>query len=395
MPLWFDNTGLHCVGRVLDRRAQGTLDVDGFLQFASYLVFSDAVHVNAFEQIAVGARTAEVCDALAEFGLPPDALVRCAATRDEFLLACDQAADVCLHWIDLTFRPSEDSSTVVPEMPRREWDLRQLLDEAVRGTRDEEWVTKFEREEGAHPATLASLYMVTRNAALRDATQGVVNSTIWTREDTGRLDTYFRVFLNDMLARQHGAIYAPSVDRARRVRTERKLVVDLVLRQLDRVAAARSLDTTALPALVRLLLQRGHGEPEGIIEAALEQREKTQVLRAWVGQLAAKLDLDPEQGFAEVCKKVEELGRDTFRAMRLVLPTGSPVSAELSVWGAANPPVEPVLAIPLRGLQWAWGGRGRRRALVLSELADAAAFVAEGDAYYEKLVRISQASRGT
>jgi hypothetical protein len=191
---------------VFDGRAKSATDVDGFLQFAEYLALSDTIYVNAFEPPAIATRTADICETIRTLGVLPDALARSAGSREDYLLACDQAAVLCQDEINVTFMRTVGNPPVTPEMPQPQFDLQQRLIDAVQGELDDSSVAVLERVDGVHPATLASLYMITRSPDLRDAAhQMVAEGPHWSSYDTSRLDTYCRIFLNDILARQLGA----------------------------------------------------------------------------------------------------------------------------------------------------------------------------------------------
>jgi hypothetical protein len=167
--------------------------------------------------------------------------------------------------------------------------------------------------------------------------------------------------------------------------------MNLLLRQFDAAVVARSLETTTIPALTRILLTRGRGEPAGIIDAALWVRERTNALRQWMGCLSAKLDIDPIQGYTDACKQVEALGRELSSTLGLS-PSPSAVSIELSVWGAGVPGSGKLGIHPGSLVRLLTGGRHRKRAAVLSELAAIGSAADASGAYYDRLTRLAHAS---
>ena len=92
MRILIDNTGVHSVGRCLEKTAKGEVDVLGSLQFAKQLIFCDTLLIGSYEHGEVTERTNRVFDVLLSIGIEHNTIERVNITEQDWVLGCLKTA---------------------------------------------------------------------------------------------------------------------------------------------------------------------------------------------------------------------------------------------------------------------------------------------------------------
>ena len=92
MRILIDNTGVHSVGRCLEKTAKGEVDVLGSLQFAKQLIFCDTLLIGSYEHGEVTERTNRVFDVLLSIGIEHNTIERVNITEQDWVIGCLKTA---------------------------------------------------------------------------------------------------------------------------------------------------------------------------------------------------------------------------------------------------------------------------------------------------------------
>ncbi len=395
MQLWIDNTGLQSAGLCLEGRARPAHDYDirGLLQLATLLIYGNRISLNGFEDKIVADRTKEMVDRLRELGIAKDILSISPITEVEYALACRTAADSVAP--DLTNNYNPDDFRLVgaepPDLPRGV------------AKRQVNYVTlAYEREGSAklHAVEKTALrdkaigaieYMMACSPHLRKAVTQIlkVNPSF---EDARcyDLNVLLRYHLNDALAEQSFAKYAPAIGRAELVARRNQYILTSIGGLLDNTAAELrsklSSEPLGTPSMVVALLHRSKGEPQGVLTAALEFREHSKALRNTLERLAAKyLDDTPETRF-EIQAEINELGAQLRRDVGLD-KRATLLGAVDVKWALGTVPIPSISSKEI--VRWVLERKKKRQTAVLTELVKASAYSDTSSELYEKLRKTS------
>lgn len=386
MPIWIDNTGLHSVGRALDSIARGPVDVDGLLQFATLLIFSDRIQISEYEANEIARTTREYCHGLFSLGVSADSLVISPITSDNYWAACLEAAEICAEQLPFTFDASAGPTVGMhPDMPSSELTEQMGIIRSV-GTcyPEDEEVERLASSQELRKATFAVRYMLLKSRNLRDEVEKIVNRVLPSDVDAiARLEAHIRMYLNYALARQQGALCAPAVARARTIRNHRQNVVGMVLGRLDETLASLGRGSLGFPSVVSALLKRSKGDPQGLMYETLVLRDLAAPFRDWAARLANAHDVETPEGYLSVRREIEQMVHDARVALKLGYSEPSVGAIELSVeWGL------PSLGISAATLSEHVRRFFRRKTIViLTEISRWAIFPDDEGTYYVRLLQ--------
>jgi hypothetical protein len=107
MNTFIDNTGLHSAFRALEGQAKGSSDIQGLLQFATFLVFSHSISINGFETHNIGNRTKEIKEVLIDLGLNKNTLSIIPFEEDDYFKTCEIVAESISKDLEISFNPTD------------------------------------------------------------------------------------------------------------------------------------------------------------------------------------------------------------------------------------------------------------------------------------------------
>ncbi len=370
MRYWIDNTSLHAVGRCMDGRGQGELDVSALLQFATQIVFVDTVQFGLFEISSVRARSAQVHESLSTLGVHGSFVKPHEFSISEFASACHSAAEELasdLEWTAFTERPTgtsflalahPDQSTLDPRILD---DLHRLIVGSV-GEDEIDTILKGTLQE--KKAAGSDEYMLAASQPLRTILNEIASTGHWTRDDSGLFTVYSRFYLNQQLARRRGVVYAPSVARSRIVHQSIQTLLAGLTLEVGRIALECEPVLLEVPSIADILVRRGRSDPIGIIEEAVSARESTASLRAYLSSWILEGDMNSNE-WRSARKEISELALAVRRDLGLAKAPILLDAIELSGFG-----LTPKIRV---GKLWEWLQYTitRRRITALSEFAKA------------------------
>lgn len=385
MRLWIDNTGLHATGMSLNQAARAESDVHGLLQMATYLIFSDALLLNNYEDDFVRDRTVQFTQQLTELGLEADVIVECPYDAVSYASACRHAAETAAIDIEDAFVPvgKEIAGVVFGDIRAKtneaEKDLHQFLHHRA-SIKDLEILVKsaiYENKSGK-----AVEYMFASSESLRDKIYRCVgNENPWTLGHTHQLNAFLRFYLNDTLAGLECAKYAPAVPRAKVVRRQNDMVIQKLLKELDEAVQLARGFSLMVPAVASYLVQRANGDPSGIIQESLRLREHATLLRGWLSTQIDKLNLEKTRDLKAAKEAIADLGAALRR--ELGIQKKATLRDALDVQFLLGVPVPSLSGVKLA--QWVKERAEAKRIAVLTEISDFAVHPVREDHKYWKL----------
>ena len=385
MKLLLDNTGFQAAGLALARQGRpGSYDTRELLQLATFIIFSDQLVVGGFEATESEARSQEVANHLSHLGVDTDILELPSLSAHTFIDVCHSAARQCAADFEDTFRP--DHSSVLGLFPaaltRSTVDSRaRKMRELLRKRTSDATISEIAEEGIVQRKTGAVLYMLAASPELREAVRRALKGKRLTRAILDRLDVFCRSYVNDALASNSAALYAPAVARAEIVRRETEYLVGRLTRAVDDIAAELKGAPLGIPSMQSYLIRNGV-HPEGVVEAALDVRAATKDLRHDLSRalhIHTELDVPARISIARKIHEVQTLVRQELG----LIPAPSLADAiDISI----------ILGIPAPQLStaklaaWARNRWKRRRIRVLSDVSKHAAFFAHEEQAYHQLI---------
>jgi hypothetical protein len=391
MQLWIDNTGLQSAGLCLEGRARPAHDYDvrGLLQLATLLVYGNKISLNGFEDKVVADRTEEMVDRLRGLGIAKNILSISPITEVEYALACRTAADSV--GPDLASNYNPDDFRLVggepPDLPRgvakRQVNYVALAHERKGSAK----LHAVEKAALRDKAIGAIEYMMACSPPLRKAVTRILKTNP-NFEDTRSYDlnVLLRYHLNDALAEQSFAKYAPAIGRAELVARRNQYILTSIGGLLDKTAtelrSKLSSEPLGTPSMVVALLHRSKAEPQGVLTAALEFREHSKALRNTLEKLATKyLDDTPEARF-EIQAEINELGAQLRRDVGLDKRATLRGAVDVK-WALGTVPIPFISSKEI--VKWVRELKKKKQTAVLTELIKASAYSDAPSDLYKKL----------
>lgn len=381
MKLFIDNTALHTVGRCLDGDARGEPDVAGLLQFATQLVFSDALLYSAFASTAVAARSEEFREKLSKLGIRSGELRLSpfdVTTYERTLLgAAEHLADDLQFAYSPRMAKSPLIATSLPDLKPLEQEHYDNLHLAIKSSSDK---LRHELTAAEADARLmgSGVRLLTISDKLWIEACRLARNRSWRKADTSKLIVMMRCYLNQDLATllsqsEHDSVdYSPSVARARIIQAQDAYALSKLSEAVG--VAAHKLDGIELeaPPVALALALKAKGDPKGIIEEALIAREKATELRRYLRRVvdAARKEASADSEASKKDATIHRL-RNAVRELATLLEQDlgiAPPPTLLSAFEISM--IGPVPIPPLRKMvEWAEHKWNRPRITILSEFA--------------------------
>jgi hypothetical protein len=302
MRHWIDHTGIHQFARCHSGKAQFQhceLELSGFLQLATQIVFAERIYCSNLEIPDVQAQSQHSIDLLIAEGLATDFFSPAALQVEDYQHACRKA--VAKYVEDFEAGNPEPVQASPPLLAAARPDIapqfanyvevsHQIvkdnigpsgLDEVLNG------VLQAEKSGGAEKymiATLRSSYPNVCHRHVRDD---------WSLNKTHDLCVRLRYYLNQELAAQARCVYVPAVARARVVHHHNATILGQLEQAFSRTVTDLRPVATGIPTIAGALVRLGKAEPHAIAREALRARIEAKTLRAALATFASdrhKLD---------------------------------------------------------------------------------------------------------
>jgi hypothetical protein len=385
VKLWIDNTTLHGAGRCLMGEGRTSRDLRSLLQLATLIVFADSLELGQFEQGEVVAQSNAVRDSLLRLGLSSPALQIVPTTEDDYLAAAVATAQFAA--TELPFRFRADEAEVLGlsafDMPQGTSFRPQRLPWLVNTVVDPEVFDQVATESVPEKAMGAIDYMVSTSADLRSAVRAVMDATeAWSDAQTFQVESMLRAMLNDSLAHQRQAAYAPAPHRGELVYRQNLWLLARLGGVVDDAVESLRGQPLGLPTLTYALVLKSRGSPTGVISEAIAMREKSSALRKSLMRLQQRLREDPEGGQLYAWRDITELGQALRADLRL--EGASRLDDAVSFDFPLGLPSASVKASAL--LHWLRDRLTRSRRTVLTSIVKTAAFADAPQDHLRRLV---------
>ncbi|MEL6445675.1 MAG: hypothetical protein AAFR95_13195 [Bacteroidota bacterium] len=308
MKVWIDNTGLQAAGSSLTE--EPTHSIEGLLQLATLVAFSDVLSLNAFEGSTVAAKSAEVKDVLTSIGLDPRAIDLVRIAPESYAVACEQAAAFCRDKLSEAFLPSQDSTSAEfpPSLSEEEVHTQVTRGLQVLFCNDAKLLEDFRAESLDMKASGAVAYMLSSDGQLRVAARDLIAAYEGSWNVWRQVENFLRYHLNQELAQQADASYAPSVGRARVIRANATAVGMRIAELLDGLSERLKGRALHIPSIHRYLLRQSGGDPHGVVYEALRVRAETTTLRTHLRSRLSRSSSATQHASLE--REIAELGRE-------------------------------------------------------------------------------------
>lgn len=380
MRHWVDNTGIHQFGRCHSGRGyerQSELEVSGFLQLATQIVFTEKINFSNLETPEVAAQSQGTISLLLDQGLSADVFALADMRVQDYKRACLDA--VAKYVEDFKVAISYDAppeqillDAARPDIAARFADYvkesHRLLTEDLGLWQLDETLTHVlhaERSGGADKFMTAALRQLHAGEFRRHIRPG------WSLGQTHDLCVRLRYYLNQELAAQTRGVYVPAVARARVVHRQSVTILAELERAFSRTFGDLQGDAAkdaqpvglGLPSIANALVRLGKAEPRAIVAEAVAAREKAKRLRTALAHLAedqANMDSTMWHEARLVIREHETALRQDLRieaAPRFI------EAFEVDIFGMAT------TVSPSKLIDW-WAYRRRRKRIsFLSEFA--------------------------
>jgi hypothetical protein len=152
--------------------------------------------------------------------------------------------------------------------------------------------------------------MLATSQALRDAVMHTIRMyPSWTDVNSYQLNIFIRYHLNAALAEQSRSTYAPAIARAELIQRQCQYLIHALERVADDIVEELRGGPLGIPSTLAALVQKSRGEPEALLQVAMEFRQQSKPLRDALESLSATYsDNTPEARF-EMQRAVNELGQ--------------------------------------------------------------------------------------
>jgi hypothetical protein len=384
MHHWLDNTSIHSVGRCLEGRGQGAIDVSALLQLATQIVFVEALRFGSYESKPSQERSDHIRTQLIESGLHKKSIVSYGMDRDVVALACSNAVhrfEADLEWVAPTADPdraalmfAQPEGIIHAEVIGR---VHGLITQPIDPVKIDEILNKSYLQE--RKSTGSDEFMLVSSIPFLQTIQRIARERTWTMEHTHELTVYLRYYLNQEFAASHSSVYAPSIARARVVRARTNTLLEQLEKEIGKVAQEYEPTLLNLPSLADVLVRKGRADPKGILIEAIEAREKARPIRRDLAPFVShELSTD-----SEAWHKGRQILREHAAALRQDMGLDAATrlfdAFEINVIG-----LTPRIRVG-KVLEWLEARRARRRISVLGEFAKVMADTRVDPARYVKL----------
>ena len=278
MRIWVDNTGLHAAGRCLNGTAKNLIDVEGIVQFGTFLATGKSIHLNGFEHPDIFSFSEETKDEIVELSSSKLEIIQEPSVN--YRRACLDAAYRCANdfsnGIDLGNPAISDLKP--SKVPNKEM-LSQITfaREVMKGSEKFNF-TEIADSALSKKAVGAFEFMLSSSKELREAFRTVfLSQTSWTNDEIYALTSACRMYLNEELskyaAKGNGAVPGLAVARARIVVKQNGYSVSTLDDSFKRWIINATQRPLPVPPLAALLVQRSKGDPRALLVEALSMRE--------------------------------------------------------------------------------------------------------------------------
>lgn len=382
MKTWIDNTGLHAVGNCIFGEASTDFDVQGLLQLATIIVFSDQIVLNGFEDKGIRAKSKQVRSEILSFGLRPEALQIQDVPETKYAEACCKTAKYLASELPYSFSSNEDELLGLEPTSLPRGAMERMVG-FVRLATDGCSAEKIEEVKSSALQISAAVgaidYMMVSSENLRNSIAALLNvSKSWNDRDSYHLSARMRFHLNQTLARSYNSFYVPAVGRAQLIDRQAEHVIVLLEKYMNEFVDEIRPSPLGLPCVSSYLLSRAAGDPKAIIDIALELRAKATDLRRILD------DLDRE-GRTRISYRKELADLIWQLRCSLGLEQGPTFIGAMDVQFVLGlPPV----SLSLSGrklLEWARYRRAKADVAVITDIVKDAAIFNAGNVEYVRL----------
>jgi hypothetical protein len=237
MKLLIDNTGLQSSGMCLQGKPRNENDVKNLIQLGTLLVFSNELIVNSIGATSGTQESKKVINYLAKIGVEKT-VIKQDGDEKLFWLACERAAEAASVEIlsilsgagDIYDLSTGVSTDVVPigypvQDIKRTWDLFLRVGES--SVSKDELLAEKEIAKSFYTSG-ATDYMLAHSEKLQESVRMLMKEKKgenWSIKDIFHLQVFLRAYLNDIVAKDQGACYTPSVTRAQYIRKENTVIL--------------------------------------------------------------------------------------------------------------------------------------------------------------------------
>lgn len=317
MKTLLDNTGLHSAFRSFEGKARGESDIKDFLQFLTFLVFSDKLFINGFEISPIASKTKEIKEKLVDLGLETYTLQIIPFTENEYFRICEDVAKAVSKDLEISFRPIEkETFGMQPDVPRNVVDNKFLFHSLITKEHSKTEINKLIIKAREDMSSNIGIYMLVKNEELlKKAKTLAQQSSKWTINSSSMFNIYLRNLHNDFLARKIGAKYGPATDRAKVMRKNSIEIIKRVENTVDDAVIKLKNSSLGIPAVSQALIELGKGEVIPILLEALLMREKVSKFHNWINNVAVKMSSKSFNERFEAEKEINDLSNDLQKTL--------------------------------------------------------------------------------
>lgn len=350
MKVLIDHTGLHAVGNCLSRSAIHEDQILGLMQFAILLIFGDHLSISGFEHEKVLRETKAVINSLVQIGIPADLIEVTEISEKEYANACFTAASLCVQDLKWAYDISKLGAFFVEE-GQADIAMREnaFLVNAYTTLAKDEGIQFYSSPILGESGARGPIHMMALSRRLRQILRPIVLSDTITNSDIFRLNAILRYYLNVSLAGEHQT-YVPAVGRAKVLRQSNAFLIQQVLIQTtsdmhDLKSQLEPDNLLTSTSIAKRLIVESKGSPKGVIEAAINLRERTADLRNWLTELSESIDLNKPEGRKKAALEIQgfikalnlEGTTSIFDTIQVGLPIGLTVTpADIAKWILAS-----------------------------------------------------------
>jgi hypothetical protein len=392
MKLFLDNTGMHAVGRCLDKEGLGQIDVKGLLQFATGIIFSEKITVSGFEREGMRDRSEYIKSLLIGAGLSKEVIEIKLLTHEEFGKACDVAMSNLSDDFPFVFNelmlPQEIQIEALkpkflPEEQATEDTIHTLFTYLVTQERKQQQLDDIYSTALKDPRLGLTLDTVLHSHSLWEQVREYSQEYSWTPQTSKYLLTTIRYYVNLELADNIDSFYSPAVARAELLRKKQPIHIELLSTIVKDATEQLSPTDIGAPRVATALVRKAKGDPMGVIKEAVYFRSLADDLRAYLGN---KLE-QYQSGDPNWNKKLHEEAANIAATLREELK----IDRRPELWRAMSvTPGIPIISGGLEALsEWNRYRRLRKKVIVLTELSETIAYNTKESYAYEKLIKNS------
>jgi len=390
MRVVIDNTAVHSVGRCLEGKGKGFIDMLGLLQLATQLILCEKLTVGHYECAEVEARTDAVLDRITAAGFPSGAIERRTYTPESYSKHClNAAADFATDFADLlpqepavleATAPDFGDPQIIPDVG-----LHQLIaSDRSKAELEERAASAAER----HAPGLVEYCVAGFPALWKAMRQAYKHRGEWPPEISGHLAVLLRIYANDASAHDAGAHYAPAVGRARFLRCCGNAIQARLTGLVDDTVRKLTRRPLVAPSVHLALARRAKGDPVAVLSEACALRDKAGPLRAMLADVVQRLQGGNEAGWLAFERKCIELSGLLESDLGIgAAPRFRDAIDVAFILGFPAPSLSGKALFEWLRLRWK-----RKKIAVLTDLSKTAAFGDKVDICYKRLLRNSSSA---